>query len=82
MHPGDDLTPPAVDVNLLALPVSGPWLSLADAVDYLRAINPPTAFAMHEAALTHPDFWYDTIETLKPTSTTFQILKPGTPTEL
>ena len=63
LHPGDDLTPPAVDVKLLAVPVSGPWLSLADAVDYLRAINPPVAFAMHEAALTHPGFWYDTIDT-------------------
>jgi L-ascorbate metabolism protein UlaG (beta-lactamase superfamily) len=82
LHPGDDLTPPAVDVKLLAVPISGPWLSLADAVDYLRAINPPVAFAMHEAALTHPGFWYDTIDTLKPKSTEFQILAPGTPTEL
>ena len=82
LHPGDDLTPPAIDVKLLALPVSGPWLSLADAVDFMRAINPPVAFAMHEAALTHPGFWYETIDALKPMSTKFQILKPGTPMEL
>jgi L-ascorbate metabolism protein UlaG (beta-lactamase superfamily) len=81
-HPGDDLTPPAVDVKLLALPVSGPWLSLADTVNYLRAINPPAAFPMHEAALTTPDIWYDFISTLKPKSTKFQILEPGIPTEL
>jgi L-ascorbate metabolism protein UlaG (beta-lactamase superfamily) len=82
LHPGDDLTPPAVDVRLLALPVSGPWLSLAATVDYLRAINPPATFPMHEAALTYTDFWYDTIGTLKPKSTKFQILEPGIATEL
>ena len=82
LHPGDEFTPPAVDVELLALPVSGPWQSLADAVDYLRAVNPATAFPMHEAVLARPAIYYKYLDSLKPESTKFQVLEPGTPTEL
>jgi L-ascorbate metabolism protein UlaG (beta-lactamase superfamily) len=82
LHPGDEFTPPAVDVELLALPVSGPWQSLADAVDYLRAVNPAAAFPMHEALLSRPAIYYSYLNALKPKSTKFQVLEPGTPTEL
>jgi L-ascorbate metabolism protein UlaG (beta-lactamase superfamily) len=82
LHPGDEFTPPTVEVELLALPVSGPWQSLADAVDYLREVNPPAAFPMHEAALSHPSIWYNYVDSLKPKSTKFQVLEPGVPTEL
>jgi len=82
LHPGDEFTPPAVDVELLALPVSGPWQSLADAVDYLRAVNPATAFPMHEAVLARPVIYYNYLDSLKPESTKFQVLEPGMPTEL
>ena len=82
LHPGDEFTPPAVDVELLALPVSGPWQSLADAVDYLRAVNPATAFPMHEAVLARPAIYYNYLDSLKPESTKFQVLEPGMPTEL
>ena len=82
LHPGDEFTPPAVDVELLALPVSGPWQSLADAVNYLRAVNPATAFPMHEAVLARPALYYNYLNALKPKSTDFEVLEPGTPTEL
>jgi L-ascorbate metabolism protein UlaG (beta-lactamase superfamily) len=82
LQPGDELTPPTVDVKLLALPVSGPWLSLSDTVDYLRLVNPPAAFPFHEAALSQPAIWYNYVDSLKPKSTTFQVLEPGSPTKL
>lgn len=82
LHPGDEFVPPTIDVQLLALPVSGPWQRLSDAVDYLREINPPAAFPMHEAALSHPQIWYNYVDTLKPKSTQFQVLEPQTATEL
>ncbi len=82
LYPGDEFANPDVDIVLLALPVSGPWQSLADVVDYLRAVNPPAAFPMHEAALTEPDVWYRLIDELKPKTTHFQVLEHGIPTEL
>ncbi|MEV8148574.1 MBL fold metallo-hydrolase [Arthrobacter sp. NPDC080073] len=81
LYPGDEFLTPALDARILALPVSGPWQSLADAVNYLRLIEPPVAFAIHEAALTEPEVWYGLIDSLKPASTEFKVLKPRKPTE-
>ncbi|QTE27849.1 MBL fold metallo-hydrolase [Pengzhenrongella sicca] len=49
LHPGDSLTvvPRAVDV--LLVPVAGPWLLLADAIDYVRAVAPAVAVPIHDA---------------------------------
>lgn len=82
LHPGDEFFVPSFDVAVLALPVSGPWQALADVVDYIRAVNPPAAFPMHEAVLARPQIYYNYIDSLKPKSTTFQVLEPGTATEL
>lgn len=82
LHPGDEFTPPTVEVDLLALPVSGPWQSLADAVDYLRAVHPARAFPMHEAVLSRAPLYYDYLASLKPAATDFRVLEPGVATEL
>lgn len=56
LHPGDSFTaPPAgADVALLFLPVSAPWLKVAEAVDFLRAVAPGTAVPIHDAILSEP----------------------------
>jgi L-ascorbate metabolism protein UlaG (beta-lactamase superfamily) len=82
LHPGDEFNPPAKDVEILALPISGPWLKLSDAVDYLRALNPTTAFPMHEAVTSRPALFHNYLEKLKPKSTTFQVLEPAKRTAL
>lgn len=53
LHPGDSFTlPPAgVEVDLLLVPVSAPWLRLADAIDYVRAVRPRVASPIHDAIL-------------------------------
>ncbi|ACQ80351.1 beta-lactamase domain-containing protein [Beutenbergia cavernae DSM 12333] len=48
-HPGDALTAPGEDVDLLLLPVSGPWLKLAEVVDFARAVAPRVAVPIHES---------------------------------
>jgi len=50
-YPGDSFTKPGVKVALLALPVSAPWLKLAEVMDYVNAIKPTTAFPTHNALL-------------------------------
>jgi L-ascorbate metabolism protein UlaG (beta-lactamase superfamily) len=54
LHPGDSFTVPGRDVDVLAVPVDGPWLKLAEAVDYVRAIRPRVAVPVHEGETTDP----------------------------
>lgn len=51
LHPGDALTVPDVEVELLAIPAAAPWSKLAETVDYLRAVRPRVAFPIHDAIL-------------------------------
>ena len=50
-HPGDSLHVPDVDVETLLVPVSAPWLKLAEAIDFVRAVAPVRAFPIHDAML-------------------------------
>lgn len=52
-HPGDSLDPPGVDVDTLLVPISGPWMKLAEAVEFVAAVKPRRAVAIHEALLSH-----------------------------
>jgi L-ascorbate metabolism protein UlaG (beta-lactamase superfamily) len=53
-HPGDSFATPPGDVDVLAVAVDGPWLKLAEAVDYVREVNPRVAVPMHEGETTDP----------------------------
>jgi len=57
-HPGDALTVPDRPVGVLALPVGAPWLPIRDAIDYMRAVRPRVAIAVHERALGSPQLAY------------------------
>jgi L-ascorbate metabolism protein UlaG (beta-lactamase superfamily) len=50
-HPGDSLHVPAVDVATLLVPLAAPWLKLAEAVDFVRAVRPQRAHPIHDAML-------------------------------
>ena len=48
-HPGDSFDVPVdVEVETLFVPVSGPWLKLAEAVDFVRQVAPRRAYALHD----------------------------------
>lgn len=47
-HPGDALTLPGVDVDLLLLPVSAPWLKIGECIDFARAVGAPRSMAIHD----------------------------------
>jgi len=53
LHPGDSFTP-ASDVDILAVAVDGPWLKLAEAVEYVHNVRPRVAIPMHEGETTDP----------------------------
>ncbi|WP_296666153.1 MBL fold metallo-hydrolase [Demequina sp.] len=50
-HPGDSYAPPPTDVEVLLVPVSGPWTKVADAVELVRAVAPARLLQIHEAML-------------------------------
>jgi L-ascorbate metabolism protein UlaG (beta-lactamase superfamily) len=51
-HPGDSFDVPTdADVETLFVPVSGPWLKLAEAIEFVRAIKPRRAYALHDGLL-------------------------------
>jgi L-ascorbate metabolism protein UlaG (beta-lactamase superfamily) len=47
-HPGDALTAPEEEVDLLCVPVSAPWLKASEAVDFARAVQAPRNLAIHD----------------------------------
>ena len=46
--PGDNFYIPGKKVDVLALPVAGPWMKLSEMVDFAKAINARTAFGVHD----------------------------------
>lgn len=47
-HPGDSLTVPEGDVDLLLLPVSAPWLKVGECIDFARDVGAPRSLAIHD----------------------------------
>ena len=84
LHPGDSFTPPPDPVDVLFLPAGAPWLKVAEAVDYLRAVAPRTAVPIHEAVLSHPgmELYYGILKRLGPEQTTLRVLDRETATDL
>ncbi|MFI9382977.1 MBL fold metallo-hydrolase [Kutzneria sp. NPDC052558] len=52
LHPGDSLAQPGRDVDVLGVPVAAPWLKLAEAVDFIKAVRPRAVVPIHEALYT------------------------------
>ncbi|TAL49231.1 hypothetical protein EPN83_01690 [Patescibacteria group bacterium] len=50
-YPGDAFHNPGKKVEILALPVAGPWLKISEAIEYAREISPKIAFPVHDANL-------------------------------
>lgn len=51
--PGDALHDiPNVAVEVLALPTGGPWMKIAEAIDYAKAVKPEVVFPIHDAMYT------------------------------
>lgn len=53
-YPGDALYNPDVPVDILALPVAGPWVKISDAIEYCREIHPKIVFPVHDGMLADP----------------------------
>ncbi|MFF0265244.1 MBL fold metallo-hydrolase [Kribbella sp. NPDC004536] len=50
-HPGDSFTQPDREVHTNLVPISGPWFSLAPAVEYARSVKAQQTVGIHNALL-------------------------------
>ncbi len=50
-YPGDAFHIPDAPVDILAFPVTGPWCTIARAVDYALEVKPRVAFPVHDGNL-------------------------------
>ncbi|MER7330288.1 MULTISPECIES: MBL fold metallo-hydrolase [unclassified Micromonospora] len=51
-HPGDSLVvPDDVQVDTLFLPIHAPWTKFSESLDFLRAVAPRRAYALHDGLL-------------------------------
>ncbi|MGB7957509.1 MAG: MBL fold metallo-hydrolase [Minisyncoccia bacterium] len=51
-YPGDALTDPKRPIDILALPVAGPWVKISEAVDYALQLKPKSCFPVHDGTMT------------------------------
>jgi L-ascorbate metabolism protein UlaG (beta-lactamase superfamily) len=57
-HPGDsfDLPTGVGQLDAVFVPISAPWLKLSESVDFLRALKPRNAYALHDCLLSDIGF--------------------------
>jgi L-ascorbate metabolism protein UlaG (beta-lactamase superfamily) len=84
-HPGDSFTVPAVEVDTLLVPASGPWMKIGEMIDFYRDVSPARGFVIHEAILN--DAGLNIVDRMtalaaQPSGTTITRLSPGDAADL
>lgn len=79
LHPGDAFWSPAEPVDVLLLPIGGPWMKLSESVDYLRSVAPRVAIPIHQGGLAaaHRGLHCDLLRKLGPAGTEIHTLTEG-----
>ena len=50
-YPGDAFYNPKKPIEILALPVAGPWMKISEAIDYAKLLKPKVCFPVHDGML-------------------------------
>ena len=84
LHPGDAFWTPSQPVDVLLLPIGGPWMKLSEAVEYLRAVAPRVAIPIHQGGLApaHRELHTGLLRKLGPPDTEVRTLEQGQPTSV
>lgn len=77
LHPGDSFTEIDRPVEVLALPVSAPWMAVKEAVEYARSVSPAYVIPVHEQVLARPAMVHNILEPLMPRSTRWVLMDDG-----
>jgi L-ascorbate metabolism protein UlaG (beta-lactamase superfamily) len=76
--PGDAFVEPHTDIEILGMPMAGPWMKLAESIDWAKAIQPKVCIPIHDGMLT-PRAWIYTLPSkiLPEVGIQFDPLEPG-----
>ncbi|MEU0154932.1 MBL fold metallo-hydrolase [Micromonospora fulviviridis] len=78
-HPGDSLVvPDDIQVDTLFAPIHAPWSKFSEVVDFIRAVAPRRAFALHDALLNTNGFGVLDRQYTALSKTEYRRLEPGT----
>jgi L-ascorbate metabolism protein UlaG (beta-lactamase superfamily) len=78
-HPGDSFDPPfGAEVGTLFVPISAPWLKLAEAIEFTRAVRPRRAYALHDGILNERGLKIVNTHLARLSGTDYAWLQPGT----
>ena len=56
-YPGDALTVPEGEIEILAIPAAAPWSKISETVDYLIEVSPKVAIPVHDGFLSRPSLF-------------------------
>ena len=77
-YPGDALTVPDKAVEVLAVPVAGPWIKISEAIDYVKQIQPKVCFPVHDGVASVPEIYHRSLEAgLQGSAVAVKVLKLG-----
>lgn len=77
-HPGDSFdVPTGATVDTLFVPVSGPWLKISESVEFVRAVAPRRAYALHDALLSEAGYKVTDANMSRLSGTEYARLAPG-----
>ncbi|WP_406038060.1 MBL fold metallo-hydrolase [Micromonospora sp. NBC_00898] len=77
-HPGDSLVvPEEVQVDTLFAPIHAPWSKFSEVVDFIRAVAPRRAYALHDGLLNGNGFAVLDRQYKALSNTEYQRLEPG-----
>jgi L-ascorbate metabolism protein UlaG (beta-lactamase superfamily) len=68
LHPGDSFVVPDREIDVVAVPIDGPWLKIAEAIDYVRQLRPRVAVPIHEGETTDPGKYAGMLAAFSPDS--------------
>ena len=78
-HPGDALfVPDDVQVDTLFAPIHAPWSKFSEVVDFIRAVAPRRAYALHDGLLNDNGFGVLDRQYTAMSMTDYRRLEPGT----
>ena len=75
--PGDSLIKPNKPVDILALPVAGPWMKLPEGIDYALEVKPRVCFPVHEGNVNYQTIYRLPKQVLEPQGIKFLDIEKG-----
>lgn len=80
--PGDAFTNPGVPIEILAMPMIGPWMKLAESIDWARQLKPSVCIPVHDGMLNPRQWIYGLPAKILPEDgIRFDALEPGSSAE-